>query len=117
MRRTLLERHAHQLKAFLPVLRAGAGLRQPKRLGSRLDDVSVICQPVHDRRTEPRVGEGALPFRELTYPAAAHPADRPRPQLKVKNLTGFTQPGVPFIPVLGSVDSNQLWSAVLGVLP
>jgi hypothetical protein len=52
----------------------------------------------------------------LTYPAAAFPTDKPRPQLTVTNLTGFTQPGGIF-PVLGTIDSSQLWSAVLGVLP
>jgi hypothetical protein len=52
----------------------------------------------------------------LTYPAAGYPTDKPRPQLFVSNLTGFTQPGGIF-PVLGTVNSNQLWSAVLGVLP
>jgi hypothetical protein len=52
----------------------------------------------------------------LTYPAAGFPTDKPRPQLFVNNLTGFTQPGGIF-PVLGSINSNQLWSADLGVLP
>jgi len=52
----------------------------------------------------------------LTYPAAGFPTDKPRPQLFVSNLTGFTQPGGIF-PVLGSINSNQLWSADLGVLP
>lgn len=52
----------------------------------------------------------------LTYPAAGFPTDKPRPQLMVKNLTGFTQPGGIF-PVLGSINSNQLWSAKFGTLP
>jgi hypothetical protein len=52
----------------------------------------------------------------LTYPAAGFPTDKPRPQLFVSNLTGFTQPGGIF-PVLGSINSNQLWSARFGVLP
>ena len=52
----------------------------------------------------------------LTYPSAGYPTDKPRPQLFVANLTGFTQPGGIF-PVLGSINSNQLWSADLGVLP
>ena len=52
----------------------------------------------------------------LTYPSAGYPTDNPRPQLFVSNLTGFTQPGGIF-PVLGSINSNQLWSAILGVLP
>lgn len=52
----------------------------------------------------------------LTYPAAGFPTDKPRPQLLVKNLTGSTQPGGIF-PVLGTINSNQLWSAKFGVLP
>ena len=52
----------------------------------------------------------------LTYPGNGYPTDIPRPGLYVTNLTGFTQPGGIF-PVLGSINSNQLWSADLGVLP
>ncbi len=52
----------------------------------------------------------------LTYPGNGYPTDKPRPSLFVSNLTGFTQPGGIF-PVLGSINSNQLWSARLGVLP
>ena len=44
-----------------------------------------------------------------------YPTDQPRPQLQVRNLTGFTQPGGIF-PVITSVSSNQLWSARFGVL-
>ena len=53
----------------------------------------------------------------LTYPANANPTDKPRVQLTVTNLTGFTQPGFPFFPVISSVDSGQLFFATLGVLP
>ncbi len=53
----------------------------------------------------------------LTYPVNAEPWAKPRVQLTVTRLTGFTQPGVPFIPVISTVNSNQLWSADLGVLP
>lgn len=52
----------------------------------------------------------------LAYPSNGYPTDVPRPRLMVKNLTGFTQPGGIF-PVVGSINSNQLWSAVFGVLP
>ena len=52
----------------------------------------------------------------LTYPDSAFPTDKPRPQLFVTNLTGFTQPGGIF-PVIGTVKSSQLWSADFGVLP
>ncbi len=49
----------------------------------------------------------------LTYPAFAYPTDKPRPQLEVTNLTGFSHgPGTP----IGSVNSNQLWGADFGVL-
>jgi hypothetical protein len=50
----------------------------------------------------------------LTYPVNGFPTDRPRPQLQVRNLTGFS--GSFGIPVLGSVDDSQLWGADLGVL-
>ena len=52
----------------------------------------------------------------LTYPNNGYPTDKPRPQLQVRNLTGFTQGGFPFLPVISSVSSNQLWSATFGVL-
>ena len=49
----------------------------------------------------------------LTYPKNGFPTDRPRPQLMVQNLTGFSHgPGTP----IGSVQDNQLWGADFGVL-
>ncbi len=51
----------------------------------------------------------------LTYPAFAYPTDKPRPQLEVTNLTGFSH-GFPPGPILGTVNSNQLWGADFGVL-
>jgi hypothetical protein len=48
----------------------------------------------------------------LSYPANGFPTDKPRPQLFVKNLTGFsTAIGTP----IGSVDDTQLWGADFGV--
>jgi len=51
----------------------------------------------------------------LNYPRNGFPTDTPRPQLFVGMLTGSTQPGGIF-PVIGTINSNQLWSAVTGVL-
>ncbi len=49
----------------------------------------------------------------LTYPKNGFPTDRPRPQLLVQNLTGFSHGlGSP----IGSVQDNQLWGADFGVL-
>jgi hypothetical protein len=49
----------------------------------------------------------------LTYPKNGIPTDRPRPQLIVQNLTGFSHgPGDP----IGSVQDNQLWGSDFGVL-
>jgi hypothetical protein len=49
----------------------------------------------------------------LTYPANGFPTDKPRPQLFVNNLTGFSHgPGTP----IGSVNDTQLWGANFGVL-
>jgi len=56
----------------------------------------------------------------LNYPAAGYPTDSPRPELFLANLNGFSQVGGPGICGTGSVtgpNSNQLWSAVEGVLP
>ena len=50
----------------------------------------------------------------LTYPKNGFPTDMPRPQLTVTNLTGFAN-GFG-IPEIGTVESNQLWSADAGVL-
>jgi hypothetical protein len=51
----------------------------------------------------------------LTYPDNAYPTDKPRPQLIVTNLTGFSQgPGGPEV---NTVNSGQLWGATFGVLP
>ena len=49
----------------------------------------------------------------LSYPANGFPTDKPRPQLFVNNLTGFSHGiGTP----IGSVDDTQLWGADFGVL-
>jgi hypothetical protein len=50
----------------------------------------------------------------LTYPKNGYPTDKPRPQLITQNLTGFT--GNFLVPVLGTVNDNQLWGADFGVL-
>jgi hypothetical protein len=51
----------------------------------------------------------------LTYPNNGFPTDKPRPQLIVTNLTGFSN-GVSG-PQVGTVSSSQLWGATFGVLP
>jgi len=49
----------------------------------------------------------------LTYSANGQPTDMPRPQLFVSNLTGFSNGAGP---IVGTVNENQLWGAVPGVL-
>jgi hypothetical protein len=49
----------------------------------------------------------------LTYPNNGYPTDKPRPQIQVRNLTGFSNGRGP---VIGTVNSNQLWSFTFGVL-
>ncbi len=51
----------------------------------------------------------------LSYPNQGFPTDKPRPQLVVLNLTGFSN-GVSG-PQVGTISSNQLWGATFGVLP
>ena len=51
----------------------------------------------------------------LTYPNDSTPTDKPRPQLVVTNLTGFSNGfGGPQV---GTINSNQLWGATFGELP
>lgn len=50
----------------------------------------------------------------LTYPSNGFPTDMPRPQLKVTNLTGFSNG---FGPIVGTVPNTQLWGADFGVRP
>jgi len=50
----------------------------------------------------------------LTYPKNGYPTDKPRPQLVTQNLTGFT--GNFLVPILGTINDNQLWGADFGVL-
>jgi hypothetical protein len=47
----------------------------------------------------------------LTYPQNGYPTDKPRPQLQVDNLTGYTNEGTGDP---AGVDSNQLWGADFG---
>jgi len=49
----------------------------------------------------------------LTYPSNGFPTDKPRPQLQVRNLTGFSNG---FGPIVGTVIDTQLWGADFGVL-
>jgi hypothetical protein len=49
----------------------------------------------------------------LTYPGSAYPTNMPRPELYVSNLTGFQ--GANGFPT-GTINSNQLYGADLGVL-
>ena len=51
----------------------------------------------------------------LSYPNQGFPTDKPRPQLVVLNLTGFSN-GISG-PQVGTISSNQLWGATFGVLP
>jgi len=59
----------------------------------------------------------------LTYPAAGYPTDKPRPQLFLSALTGFSQAGgTGRASVCGGLavtgpNNNQLWGAYPGVLP
>jgi hypothetical protein len=49
----------------------------------------------------------------LDYPHNGYPTDRPRPQLQVRNLTGFSNGHGP---IVGTVIDTQLWGARFGVL-
>jgi hypothetical protein len=52
----------------------------------------------------------------LTYPAGANPVDKPRAQVTVTNLTGFSNP-VGGFPIISTISSSQLWLQTRGQLP
>jgi len=49
----------------------------------------------------------------LNYPMSGYPTDKPRPQLQVYNLTGYST-GFPPIVKYPSIDDTQLWGADVG---
>ena len=49
----------------------------------------------------------------LTYPASGYPTDKPRPQLQVDNLSGFST-GFPPLLNYPSINDNQMWGADFG---
>jgi hypothetical protein len=49
----------------------------------------------------------------LTYPQSGYPTDKPRPQLEVDNLSGYTT-GFPPILNYPSINDNQMWGADFG---
>jgi hypothetical protein len=49
----------------------------------------------------------------MTYPSNGFPTDKPRPQIQVRNLTGFSNG---FGPIVGTVIDTQLWGADFGVI-
>ena len=49
----------------------------------------------------------------LTYPQSGYPTDKPRPQLQVDNLSGYTSGGPPYL-LYPTIDDNQMWGADFG---
>jgi hypothetical protein len=49
----------------------------------------------------------------LTYPQSGYPTDKPRPQLQVDNLSGYST-GFPPVINYPSISDNQLWGADFG---
>jgi hypothetical protein len=53
----------------------------------------------------------------LTYPQSGYPTDRPRPQLQVDNLTGYSMSFPPTFPLIlnyPTIPDYQLWGGDLG---
>lgn len=79
------------------------------------DPWKIIC-PNYNGWTFPAINGSTTNFSHphvLTYPNAGYPTDKPRPQLFVSNLTGFSN-GLG--PIVGQVGDNQLWGGTVGVL-
>jgi len=52
----------------------------------------------------------------LDYPHNSVPTDKPRAQVFVNNLTGFSQGNIPLGTPVGNVIDSQLWGADFGIL-
>jgi hypothetical protein len=69
-----------------------------------------------DRGYDPVINGSTTNFSHphvLSYPKNGFPTDIPRPQLRVQNLTGFSNGSGP---IVGTVPDYQLWGVTLGVL-
>ena len=88
-----------------------------------LDSLDVAFSPAFVSSYVPLINGSDTNFSQpfvLTYPDDGFPTDKPRPQLVVTNLTGFSQ----FTPFTGgqggiqdgTVNANQLWGADFGTL-
>ena len=88
-----------------------------------LDSVDIQFSPAFEKSYVPLINGSDTNFSQpfvLTYPNEGFPTDKPRPQLVVTNLTGFSH----FTPITGgeggiqdgTVNANQLWGADFGTL-
>jgi hypothetical protein len=88
-----------------------------------LDSLDVAFSPAFVASYVPLINGSDTNFSQpfvLTYPNQGYPTDKPRPQLVVTNLTGFSR----FTPItggqggiqVGTVNANQLWGADFGTL-
>jgi hypothetical protein len=82
-----------------------------------LDSYDNLFSPAFQYGYVPLINGSDTNFSQpfvLTYPNNGFPTDKPRPQLVVTNLTGFSNGHGG--PQLGTVNANQLWGADFGVL-
>jgi len=80
--------------------------------------VDLYDQPVESffRGYYPLINGSDINFSQpfvLNYPMSGYPTDKPRPQLQVYNLTGYST-GFPPIANYSSVDDTELWGADVG---
>jgi hypothetical protein len=73
---------------------------------------TVWAVDIYDQPIESFFTNFSQPF-VLTYPQSGYPTDKPRPQLQVDNLSGYTT-GFPPVINYPSIDDNQLWGADFG---
>jgi hypothetical protein len=82
-----------------------------------LDSYDNLFSPAFQHGFIPLINGSDTNFSQpfvLTYPNNAFPTDKPRPQLVVTNITGFSNGHGS--PQLGTVKVSQLWGADFGVL-
>lgn len=78
------------------------------------DFLDGVTSPFHFGRGIPLINGADTNFSQpfvLTYPSGGNPVDKPRPQLYVSNLTGFSN-GI--VTETETINSDMLWDAVQG---
>ena len=101
--------------AITPVRQENVSLQECGASSKTVWAMDIYDQPIESffQHYYPLINGSDTNFSQpfvLTYPQTSYPTDKPRPQLQVYNLSGYTR-GFPPIVVYTSIDDDQIWGA------